>query len=108
MPGLQHFSIIRHRGRPNKATTLKGREVTRSEKVFIAEMGWLRCAPYDDHFVYLNPDTNKGTWFAMCTCGSPAVIVGASLVGEPGGPRMLVCMEHAQTGKHTTGGSRWV
>ena len=34
--------------------------------------------PYDNHFIGMNPDfvAGKEAWFALCSCGGPAVIVG--------------------------------
>jgi hypothetical protein len=99
------FNIIHHRGDPQTAVTLSGHTVRRQEFVVVPEMldmgksTIVKCAPYDDHFLYLDPVNLPGHWFAMCTCGAPAVIIGTG---------MLVCFQHASTGKHTTGGSRWV
>jgi hypothetical protein len=42
----------------------------------------IKAADYWEHFVYINPDTRKGSWFAMCTCGSPAVIIGGAEAAE--------------------------
>jgi len=106
------FSVIRHRGDPKSAVTLDGYTVAKQDKVWIPEWNsWVRCADYHmEHFVYLDPTahlTNKrGRWFSMCTCGSPAVIVGEDVYGTDGG--MLVCYFHAAFGKHTTGdGRKW-
>lgn len=54
------------------------------------------CAPYEEHFVYLNPDTSEGSSSYMCTCGSAAVVV------PPGPAGMFVCLFHATYGSHTT------
>lgn len=106
------FSIIKHRGDPKYATTLDGYRVQKHEKVYIPEWkAWVMCADYHmEHFVYLDPMAylkNKlGRWFAMCTCGSPAVIVGKDVYTSSGG--MLVCYFHALNGRHTTGdGRKW-
>lgn len=106
------FSIIKQKGDPNKATTLDGYEVYRQEKIFIPEMGgFVRCAPYSSHFVYLDPTNKKGRWFAMCTCGSPAVIVGYDAYERDQSYNegaMLVCLYHAQHGYHQNEqGSNW-
>jgi hypothetical protein len=104
------FSIIQHRGSPNSAKTVDGFDVHREEKVFIVDLpGFVPCAPYDDHFVYLDPSTEVGRWFAMCTCGSPAVLVGSIAYKDDGSPQgmMLICYIHATTGLHTTGGTKW-
>jgi hypothetical protein len=104
------FSIIHHRGDPTRATTLDGYEVQKHPRVYIPEWSaWVNCADYHmEHFVYLDPvaylDNKHGRWFAMCTCGSPAVIVGEDVYGTDGG--MLVCYFHAAFNRHTTGDGR--
>lgn len=106
------FSIIKQRGDPDEATTLDKYKVTRKEKVFLPEFGgWVRCAPYSSHFVYLDPTGKKGRWFASCTCGSPAVVVGYDAYRRDQSANegtMLVCLYHAQHGYHTNEqGSNW-
>lgn len=125
------FNIIKHRGSPNKATTLKGIEVEKSEYVYYRRPGdgmmvAVRCADYhNEHFLYINPEFNeegekmKPGWFAMCTCGSPAVLIGEGLSGaeDMAGHvnQLLVCYVHQKTlletgtGRHATGdGRRWL
>lgn len=100
------FSIIKQRGDPKTATTLDGHVVHKEEKVFVPEWNrWVACADYHgEHFVYLDPSDKPGRWFAMCTCGSPAVIVGKDVYkGEQG---MLVCHFHAAQGYHQTSDGR--
>ena len=107
------FSIIHHRGSVNEATTLDGHKVIRQEEIFIPQWGtFVRCAEYDEHFVYEDPESKVriGRGVHMCSCGSAAVIVGftgykrdASKI--TGG--MLVCKIHADTGFHQTGGTKW-
>jgi hypothetical protein len=113
------FSIIKHRGSPNEAFTLDGKKVTKEEFVYVripTDMGYglragdwikVKCADYHgEHFVYLDPAYNsddpkaKGRWFAMCTCGSPAVIVepGTAMTHETNATeKMLVCYEYTAT-----------
>jgi hypothetical protein len=97
------FNIVKHRGDPKEAQLESGHTVRRQEMVFVPQAAnlslprWIKCTPYDNHFVYLDPVNEYGHWFAMCTCGSPAVIVN----------NMLVCYIHANTGRHV-GDSRWV
>ena len=94
---MNPFDIIHHRGDPRATTTLKGRQVTRHEALFVPEWGALvKCAPYDDHFVYENPDHSEGASSYMCTCGSAAVVV------PPGPLGLFVCLYHATYGRHTT------
>lgn len=100
------FSIIRHRGDPDEATTLDGHKVHRKDKIFIpAWEEFVTCAPYDNHFIYTDPSGKVGRWSYMCSCGSPAVITGFS--GYKGDAsyqgKMLVCYFHAGRGKHADG-----
>ena len=107
------FSTIKQRGDPNKAVTLDGYTVTRKERIYIPEYGnFIACAPYSSHFVYLDPSNIAGRWFAMCSCGSPAVITGYSAYKQDHSSNegaMLVCLYHAQYGHHTNEqGSQWI
>lgn len=106
------FSIIKHRGDPNSATTLDGHKVYKRESVYIPEMGGkVRCAPYSSHFVYLDPSNKAGRWFAMCTCGSPAVITGYKAYKRDASSNegaMLICKYHGDYGHHQNEqGSHW-
>lgn len=94
------FEIIRQRGDPDKATTLHGERVERKKAIFIQDWHlFVNTAPYDDHFVYWTDEVGQSS--LMCTCGSSAVIM-------TDGPMMVVCLMHASTGQHATGGTRWV
>lgn len=109
---VHSFSVIKHRGDPDKAVTLDGFTITREEKVFIPEYGnFIKCAPYNSHFVYLDPSGIEGKWFAGCTCGSFAVIVGYSGYKQDASSNegaMLVCHYHATHGFHANEqGSKW-
>jgi hypothetical protein len=107
------FSIIKHFGTPNDAVTVDGIRVHRQEKVFVLDAArFIMCAPYDNHFIYLDTSKKVGRWFAMCTCGSPAVIVGYNAYKKDSSPtsgvgispgEMLVCHIHASFGKHADG-----
>lgn len=90
------FEIIHHRGTPQEA--LVGNvTVRRSEEIFIPEWGaMVKCAPYDDHFIFESPYTAMGSPAHQCTCGSPAV------VAPPGPQGLFVCLNHATYGFHTT------
>jgi hypothetical protein len=91
------FNIIKHRGRQDRATTLNNKQVTRQDSLFVPEWrAMVKCAPYDEHFIYENPDVRPGTSAYMCTCGSAAV------VAPPGPKGLFVCQMHATTGLHTT------
>lgn len=104
------FNIIRYRGQPNRAKVLE-KWIERKEQLFVIEYGaFIPCASYDDHFLFENPYPQEHTPVYQCTCGSIAVVVGLSgYVGDasPQG-KMFVCLVHAQTGLHATGGSRWI
>ena len=103
--------IVHHIGEVNKAEIVYGKKrykIERQESVFVhdpsnntAEM--VVCAPYDNFFVFLLPKEVVG-WFAMCACGSPAVIVGYNAYKNDASPtdtgKMLVCHFHASTGRH--------
>lgn len=118
-----NFTIIRRRGMPQFAYLPDGTRVERSvnsngfEEIFVKELGgFLRCASYDDHFLYHIPDhlASKYMWARgaalRCTCGSYAVWAGLSayeLDASPQG-KLLVCYLHSTTGHHATGGSKWV
>jgi hypothetical protein len=86
------FNIIKNRGDPQTATTLSGHVVQKKDFVIvpnpldpeIKQMIALRCADYHmEHFVYIDPlfagevpkSEKRHFWWAMCTCGSPAVMI---------------------------------
>lgn len=108
------FSIIRQFNSPNSALTQGGYEVKREEKLYIPTMNkWVMCAPYDNHFVYIDPTPISKTstdrrWLLMCTCGSPAIVVGYNAYKNNASPaiggdtpgEMLVCYFHAQYNRH--------
>jgi hypothetical protein len=95
------FTMIRHRGQPNKATFEymftddRGRRVKRSvevyrvDKIYLDTWGWVSCVPYDDHFVFEVPLAHQsiGMWTMWCTCGS---IAGVASPEDVKG-RMVVC-----------------
>lgn len=111
------FAIIKHRGDLDHAETADGYKVHRRDKIWFPEHGYVMCAKYDNHFIYDDPMGKKkiGRWTPMCSCGSPSGIVGynayisdatptskkeSSIPGE-----LLVCLAHAQFGKHSDGSS---
>lgn len=115
--GEYSFNIIKRRGDPTWAITLSGHRVEKQDFVYLkdhnGEYQTVKCADYhNEHFVYIDPDYNEETaegqqvdgkkgWFAMCTCGSPAVLVGGK-TGALGSEfvdyreETLVCMVHTQ------------
>lgn len=137
------FNIVRQRASPNEVTLTSGHTVEKMERVYFrppnadasgpGEWQVVKCADYHgEHFVYLDPlyetpalltnpdkkDTGRGHWFAMCTCGSPAVILGPEEAKfEESGieEQLLVCYIYHATlkkdgwGKHADqhGRRRW-
>jgi len=104
------FNIIHHRGQPNVAYLDGGIMVQRQEKVFIREMrGFVRCADYDNHFCFLFPekDPKRFPYFAGCSCGSMAVVIGSNVYKGMNSPvgAMLVCYHHMTYHKHADGSS---
>ncbi len=130
---------IRQRGSPTKVTLESGHQVEKQEYVYFpmpddqddvvskSPVQWRMVKTSDyhgEHFLYLDPkylgtpapsDPNSpsqglGHWFAMCTCGSPAVIVGpkdAALEDSDCPEQLLVCIyyhntliEDGRAGKH--------
>jgi hypothetical protein len=99
------FNIIHHAGYPMEAYTIEGVKVFREDEIFVPEMQEaIRCAPYDDHFVYEEPTHGYGKWSHMCTCGSPAVIVERAAYRKDSAltGKMLICYFHRIYGKHQT------
>ncbi len=104
------FSIIRHRGTPNKGQLLDKRWVYAQKKIWSDQFQrFVPTAPYSDHFIFTLPDDVKGTVW-MCSCGSPAVITGKDgyVLDATAQGLMMLCMVHSSTGKHATGGDRWI
>ena len=106
------FSVIRVHNDANEAETLDGYKVTRKKWVLFDDKLVL-CAPYDNHFIYEDPSGKIHRWLQLCTCGSPAVIVGYKAYKQDASPtttadsttpgEMVVCYIHAVTGKHADG-----
>jgi hypothetical protein len=108
MPEGYTFNIIHHRGSPNEATTVDGAKIVRKPSLYFETYGFsVPCAPYEAHFTYIdpNPDHKVGRWSPMCTCGSPAGIVGLDAYKLDASPQgaLVVCLMHAQMGKHSDG-----
>ncbi len=93
------FEIIHHRGQVQKAETAQGTTVEREEYLFVSEWGqFIQCAPYEEHFVFEDPDKAIGGSAFLCTCGSVAVVINP----ERDSGRMFVCLLHASHGAHST------
>lgn len=124
---------VKHRGDPKSAVLESGDAVTKQDRVFFripiamgrfSALDWvsIKCAEYHgEHFVYLDPlyendkDTGRGHWFAACTCGSPAVLIGptdAQIEDAGVEEQLLVCFLYHKTltetgfGRHATTGER--
>lgn len=109
------FHIIRYAGQRDEATTSDGIKVYRKDKVWVADMErgtgrFIACAPDDTNFIFVDPNWTKvvGRWFAYCSCGSPAVIVGSNAYKQYGSystegtikGELLICKEFLETAKH--------
>lgn len=111
---FSNFNIIRHRGVLNKAQLPDGTWVERMDKIFIPEVGrFIPCAAYDDHFIYEIPQKLAKMYPGpsyKCTCGAAAGWTGPSgyILDASAQGLMFVCLIHAQTGLHATGGARWI
>ena len=118
-------NIIKRRGDPTKAVTQSGHQVKKEEFVFFKDPdspgGWGSIETQDyhnEHFLYIDPLFNlemevgnetesaaHGRWFAMCTCGSQAVVLAPpeqrklGLRETPTGP-LLVCLFYATQVEH--------
>jgi len=113
------FNIVRHWGSPTEVVLDSGHKVTKQDYVYfkntLGQWVMVKCADYHGaHFVYLDPLYNEegpdgvGHWFAMCTCGSPAVIIGPTDAAmEETSPKLnlLVCYAYHLT--LTTYGFGW-
>lgn len=107
--------VIRQAGDKNSAKTEDGKIVRREEKLYMGEYGLVMCAPYMMHFIFENKSNKIGAWSPVCTCGAPAGVVGANAYADDASPttsmdstnagQMIVCLSHAQTGKHADGSS---
>ena len=103
------FNIIRFKGDANTVTLYDGTKIQRSkdEFIFVPEYGgFVRKAPYGNHFVFELPKKTRGPSY-MCSCGSTAVFIGSKDYGHLGSPEgmMLVCWHHTTFNKHADGAS---
>jgi len=125
--GDKQIKVVRHVGDLNSAyleedgTTVyrrdeiiipaidrKPEDALSPESVAVPEMH-IKCAPYDNHFVYRHVYRKNGIpvrgWTTWCTCGSPAFIVGYDGYFNNGSDQgqMVVCAYHSQYGLHMDG-----
>ena len=114
------FAIIKHRGDLDHAETADGYKVHRQKKVWLeategSKGRYVMCCPYDNHFVFIDPiyKKKKWRWFALCSCGAAAVLVGSNTYAKDASPategtvqgEMLICYNHMQFGTHADGSS---
>ena len=115
---LNPVKILHFHGDLKSAETADGHTVTRKDGIYVdQEYGVVKCAPYDNHFIFRDPEFEKhvGRWMLMCSCGSPAVIVGANVYRKDASPttgdesthpgQLIVCWYHQTYGKHSDGSS---
>ncbi len=95
---------------------MDGLKVERVEWIFFddkIDARLVKCAPYDNHFIYEDTSGKLNRWVQMCTCGGPAVLAGYKAYKRDASPttsmdstrpgEMFVCYSHATTGKHAEG-----
>lgn len=92
-------AIIHHLG-DLKKVTVDGKTFKRQEEIFISSFGMVKCAPYDNHFLFY--DTSHLGWSLFCTCGSTAVVVGYDVYKKDASNQgaLLICYINATTRKH--------
>lgn len=120
-----NFNRVAQRGDPTKAVLDSGHTVYKMEYLIMTKPDdgaeeehavTMEAADYhDEHFVYIDPkyeetlhDPTARQWFAMCTCGSPAVAIDAFTAMKLGIPikthQIVVChfytSELAEKGEH--------
>jgi hypothetical protein len=121
LPKLNPIKVIKFSGDRKSAMTLTGKMVYRKDKLYMGkEYGMVAVAGYGPHFIYTDPDMDEktGNWppgeqyvgrfSPMCTCNSPAGIVGANVYAGSASPtgkkdsttpgQMIVCLFAAQNG----------
>ena len=103
------MQIIRAHNTPNKVTLVDGTEIfnDKSNKIWIPEYGtFISCVEYGNHFIFEVPKRLKGASY-LCSCGSPAVIVGAKAYAHLGSSQdaLFVCQHHTTHNRHADGSS---
>lgn len=87
----------------NKAKTADGIEVYRQPSIYFPSYSIypIVCCPYSVHFIFDDPSTKQGHYTPMCTCGSPAGIVGTNVYTKLFEPtltgELIVCLTHMNT-----------
>ena len=104
---METFNIVRQINSPTRATLFDGTVVHRRDKVYVPEyQGEVRCADYDNFFVFAVPKAITGPAY-LCSCGGMAHFIGSKDYSHLSSPEglMLTCMLHTSTGKHADGSS---
>jgi hypothetical protein len=101
------MEIIRSYNTLKKVTLFDGTEIFNDgrNKMWIPEYGTeIACAPYGNHFIFVVPERIKGVGI-MCSCGAPAIIVGAKAYAhlDSGKEALIVCQHHTTFNKHADG-----
>lgn len=131
-PKLNIIKVLRFTGDRKSATLADGKTVYRSESLWMGKQyGLVKCSNTSNHFIYHDPDFNHGTgdwptqpngkpfkrfvgrWTPICSCGSPAAVVGSGVYRGSSSPttavesthpgQMLVCLALMQYGIHLDG-----
>lgn len=109
MSRYHNFNIIKFRGDRKEARIRlpNGNEydVERVDRMYVEHYGMVTCAPYQEHFIFQQKDTRVIGASLLCTCGSPAVIIGPKQYARTrhqASPQgyMLCCQSEYETGKH--------
>lgn len=109
------FNIIRQRGQLNRARLPDGTWVERTDKIWIPEYrNFIRVLFDDVHFIYEVPKhlitrDFRGPLY-MCTCGSPAIVVGMSgyVFGASPQGLVLTCQLLTEQQRHSDIGTKWM
>lgn len=103
----KYTQVVKVLGDLNRAKTADGKEVFRVDSIYFPEYAPypVKVCPYSLHFIFDDPTTEVGHWTPMCSCGSPAGIVGADTYTQLMSPTvtgdMIVCLTHMKTYQET-------
>ena len=126
LPKLNPVTITKFTGDRKSAVTSTGKTVYRQDKLWMGKQyGFVAVANYGSHFIYSDPDLNQqtgewprgkkyvGRFSPMCSCNSPAGIVGSNVYRGSASPtskeqsthpgQMIVCLHVANYGIHMDG-----
>lgn len=112
-PKFNVVKVVRQIGERNEATLEDGTKVYRLDRLYFEGHGLVLCADYTQHFVFDHKSKKVGGWTPVCSCGSPAGIVGYNAYKQDASPttalestipgELVVCLSMAQTGRHADG-----